>query len=54
MNAVMTGIMHLSPLSRDLILCDLVAVTAHGESSGDVSPRESQGSPAGSDAASFR
>ena len=36
MSAVMTGITHLSLLSRGLILCDLVAVTAHGESLGDV------------------
>lgn len=51
---VMTGIMHLSLLCRGLILCDLVAVTAHCEFLHDVSLPQRQGSPWEGNGASFR
>lgn len=50
---VMTGIMHLSLLCGGLILCDLVAVSAHREFLHDVSLPQSQGSSWEGNGASF-
>ena len=51
---MMTGIMCLSLLSGGLILCDLVAVTAHWELLHHVLLPQSQGSPGANSGTSFR